>query len=201
MFERGFKAWCERYAGEKRKELKLHPEDPLDPHLLAKNLGIKVLTPNKVPGLSHDALSILLRNDGKTASCWSAVTIVAGSRTAVILNSSHSPGRQSNDLAHELAHRIRGHDTHAMEVSAEGIMLISEYDKDQEEEADWLAGCLLLPRDALVRIKANGTDTATAADLFGVSTRMLKYRMSMSKVERQFSYGRSSPMNSKVSTT
>lgn len=190
MFERGFKAWCERYSGKKRQELGLRSEDPLDPHLLAKSLDIKVLTPSKVPGLSSDALHILLRNDGKTASCWSAVTIIADSKTAVILNSSHSPGRQSNDLAHELAHRIRGHSAHAMEVSSEGIMLISEYGKDQEEEADWLAGCLLLPRDALVRIKANGTDTATAADLFGVSTRMLKYRMSMSGVERQFSNGK-----------
>lgn len=192
MFERGFKAWCERYASDKRKELGLHPEGPLDPRLLARVLGIKVLTPDEIPGLSTNAREILLRNDGKTASCWSAVTIVAGSKTAVILNSSHSPGRQSNDLAHELAHRIRGHGTHAMEVSSEGIMLIGEYGKDQEEEADWLAGCLLLPREALVRIKANGTDVATAADIFGVSTRMLKYRMSMSGVERQFSYGRSS---------
>ena len=195
MFERGFKAWCERYSGEKRLELGLSPGDPLDPHLLAKSLGIKVLTPSQVPGLSSNALGILLRNDGKTASCWSAVTIVAGSKTVVILNSSHSPGRQSNDLAHELAHRIRGHVTHSMDVSSEGIMLISEYGKEQEDEADWLAGCLLLPRDALVRIKANGTDNATAADLFGVSTRMLKYRMAMSGVERQFSYGRSSAMN------
>lgn len=190
VFERGFKAWCERYSGDKRKELGLQPEDPLDPRQLAKNLGIKVVTPNDVSGLSSDALGILLRNDGKTASCWSAVTIVAGSRTAVILNSSHSPGRQSSDLAHELAHRIRGHGTHAMEVSSEGIMLISEYGKVQEEEADWLAGCLLLPREALVRIKAKGTEIATAAELFGVSTRMLKYRMSMSGVDRQFSYSR-----------
>lgn len=75
-----------------------------------------------------------------------------------------------------------------MEVSAEGIMLISEYGKVQEEEADWLAGCLLLPREALVRIKARRTDFSEAALTFGVSTRMLKYRMSMSGVDRQFSY-------------
>lgn len=188
MFERGFKAWCERFATEKRKELGLKPADPLKPHLLANNLGIKVFTPNDVPGLSTKSLEILLRNDGKTASCWSAVTVVAGTKTAVILNSSHTQGRQSSDLAHELAHRIRGHGTHSMEVSAEGIMLISEYDKMQEEEADWLAGCLLLPREALVRIKTRKIDFAEAAQIFGVSTRMLKYRMSMSGVDRQFSH-------------
>lgn len=188
MFERGFKTWCEKYSAEKRKELGLKPADPLNPHLLAKNLGIKVLTPHDIPGLSSESLGVLLRNDGKTASCWSAVTIVAGAKVAVILNSSHTPGRQSSDLAHELAHRIRGHGTHSLGVSTEGIMFINEYGKAQEEEADWLAGCLLLPREALVRIKARKIDFSEAAQTFGVSTRMLKYRMSMSGVERQFSY-------------
>lgn len=188
MFERGFKAWCEKYSAEKRKELGLNPADPLNPRALAKNLGIKVITPDDVPNLSSQSLGILLRNDGKTSSCWSAVTIVAGEKTAVVLNSSHTPGRQASDLAHELAHRIRGHGTHSMEISVAGIMLISEYGKAQEEEADWLAGCLLLPREALVRIKARKTDFSEAAKIFGVSTRMLTYRMSMSGVERQFSY-------------
>lgn len=186
MFERGFKSWCEKYAAEKRQELGLRPADALDPRALAKHLGIKVFSPKDIPGLSEEALNILLRNDGVTPSCWSAVTLVVGNKTAVILNSSHSPGRQSSDLAHELAHRIRGHVTHSMEVSTEGVMFISEYDKLQEDEADWLASCLLLPRDALVKIKRQGLELADAANAFGVSLQMLKYRMARSGVERQF---------------
>jgi Zn-dependent peptidase ImmA (M78 family) len=73
-----------------------------------------------------------------------------------------------------------------MQVSAEGIMFISEYDKLQEDEADWLASCLLLPRDALVKIKRQGLELAMAASDFGVSLQMLKYRMARSGVERQF---------------
>lgn len=186
MFERGFKTWCEKYAAEKRQELGLQPTGALDPRLLAKHLGIKVFTPEDIPRISQDALTVLLRNDGRTPSCWSAVTLVVGSKAAVILNSSHSPGRQSSDLAHELAHRIRGHVTHSMQVSTEGIMFISEYDKLQEDEADWLASCLLLPRDALVKIKRQGLELAMAASDFGVSLQMLKYRMARSGVERQF---------------
>ena len=186
MFERGFKTWCEKYATEKRNELGLKPADPLDPRQLAKHLGINVCTPHDIPGLNAEQVGVLLRNDGVTPSCWSAVTLVVGSKILVILNSSHSPGRQSSDLAHELAHQIRGHNTHTMEVSAEGVMLISEYDKLQEDEADWLAACLLLPRDALVKIKMRGLDVADAAKTFGVSLQMLKYRLARSGVDRQF---------------
>lgn len=186
MFERGFKTWCEKYAAEARLRLGLKPTDPMDSQRLAKDLGIRVLTPAQIPGLGAKSLEVLLRNDGKTPSCWSAVTLVVGVKVAIILNSSHSPGRQASDLTHELAHRIRGHTTHSVEASAEGVMLISSYDKAEEEEADWLAGCLLLPRDALVRIKARKLDLADAAVSFGVSQRMLKYRMAMTGVERQY---------------
>lgn len=187
MFERGFKAWCERYATSKREEMGLAASDPLDATGLATNLGIAVWTPHDVPGLSVEALSILLHNDGKTPSCWSAVTLVVAGKTVVILNSSHSPGRQASDLTHELAHRIRGHETHEASASLDGMMLLSAYDKKQEEEADWLSSCLLLPRDALVSIKRRGVDFELAAQHYCVSVRMLKYRMSMTGVDRQYS--------------
>lgn len=186
MFERGYKAWCEKYAAEARVRLGLNSGDPMDPKRLADDLGIRVFTPAQVPGLSAKSLQILLRNDGKTPSCWSAVTLVVGTKVAVILNSSHTVGRQASDLMHELAHRIRGHATHAVDVSAEGVMLIASYDKREEEEADWLSGCLLLPRDALLRIRARGLKSPDAAELYGVSQRMLKYRMAMTGVTRQF---------------
>lgn len=186
MFERGFKTWCEKYATDKRKELGLSASAPLDTRALAKHLNVRVWTPSDVLDLSSSSLDVLLRNDGKTPSCWSAVTVIAGGRVVVILNSSHSPARQASDLTHELAHRIRGHDAQEVEVSAEGLMLLKSYDKLQEEEADWLSGCLLLPRDALLAIKKRRLDDAVAATEYGVSMRMLSYRMARTGVNRQF---------------
>lgn len=186
MFERGFKTWCEKYSADKRRELGLQPADPIDPFKLAAHLKIKVLKPEQIPGLSAGSLKILLRNDGKTPSCWSAVTLVVGTKIAAILNSSHSPGRQASDLAHELAHRIRGHGTQSINVSEEGVLLIANYDKLQEDEADWLSGCLLLPREALLRIMYRKMELADAATFFGVSLRMLKYRLAMTGVGKQF---------------
>ena len=189
MFERGFKTWCEKYATEKRAEMGQAPIDPLDPFKLADSLGIRVWTPHQVPGLSPEHLAVLLRSDGKTPSCWSAVTLVVGKRVVVVLNSSHSPGRQASDLTHELAHRIRGHETSDLQISAEGMMLLKSYDQQQEEEADWLSGCLLLPREALVSIKSQKLQPSDAAQIFGVSVKMLNYRLAMTGVNRQFSYG------------
>lgn len=186
MFERGFKAWCERYAVEKRVELGLNPSDPLDAFKLAENLGIRVWTPHDVPGLDKKFITTLLRNDGKTPSCWSAVTLIVGPSILVILNSSHSLARQASDLTHELSHRIRSHSAQYVEVSNEGLMLLKGYDKLQEEEADWLSGCLLLPREALISIKKRNLDPTDAAYLFCVSQRMLTYRLAATGVNRQF---------------
>lgn len=186
MFERGFKAWCEKYATNKRVELGLPHHAPLDAFKLAKNLGVKVWTPHDVPGLRKESLDVLLRNDGKTPSCWSAVTLVVNQRILVILNSSHSPARQSSDLTHELAHHIRGHKAQEVAVTPGGLMMLKSYDKIYEEEADWLSSCLLLPREALVDIKRSGLEPAEAAEKFGVSVKMLSYRMAMTGVNRQF---------------
>ena len=66
-------------------------------------------------------------------------------------------------------------------------MLLSAYDKKQEGEADWLSSCLLLPRDALLSIKRQNLELDEAAKLYGVSVSMLKYRMAMTGMNRQFS--------------
>jgi len=185
VFERGFKSWCEKYSTDTRIELGLESHSPLDAWVLAKRLRVRVLTPNDIT-LDTVTRNILLRNDGTTPSCWSAVTVVVGEKVVVVLNSSHSAARQASDLTHELAHRIRGHVAEEVEVTPEGLLLLKRYDQVQEEEADWLSGCLLLPRDALMAIKRQKLDDVEAAARYGVSQKMLSYRMAMTGVNRQF---------------
>lgn len=160
--------------------------DPLDPFELAKKLGYCVWFPSEIDGLSPASINALAEADGG----WSAVTIVVEEKTAIILNEEHSKGRQASDLMHEMSHRILNHDPHEMEVSDSGVMLLSAYDKKQEEEADWLSGCLLLPRDALLSIKRSKVDLIDAAKNYGVSLSMMKYRMSMTGINKQFGYSR-----------
>ena len=65
---------------ESRATLGLSSAAPLGARQLAAHLGIRVWTPDDVPGLSPDARKVLLRNDG-TPNCWSALTLVVGEKS------------------------------------------------------------------------------------------------------------------------
>lgn len=182
MFARGFKSWCENVTVLQRKALGLAPSAPLDAYLLARHLGIEVLNAEQVPGLDSQSLRVLLREDPDS---WSAVTLSVGPRDLVILNSAHSGGRPASNLMHELAHVVIGHEPARIDVTEDRLLLLNTYDRQQEDEANWLAGCLLLPRDALFAIRRRRLTERTAAHEYGVSIAMLRYRLNVSGVDFQ----------------
>ena len=183
MFARGFKTWCENTAVELRRTLRLQRTDPLGPEQLATQLGVKLCTPREIPGLSSKAIGVLLDSEKDS---WSAVTLSSGDQTLIIFNSSHSLGRRANDIMHELAHILLGHKPARMMYFPDGQLALRTYDPDQEEQATWLAGCLLLPREALIRIRSSGLDESAAAAHFQVSRILLTYRLDMTGVNQQF---------------
>lgn len=87
---------------------------------------------------------------------------------------------------HELAHLIVGHKPGRVDVTEDGALLLNTYDKQQEDEANWLSGCLLLPRPALLWLKKRRMPQDSAASHFGVSLQMLTYRIQVTGVERQY---------------
>lgn len=135
LLRRGFKTWCENAARGYRRELGLEPFAALDPRLLALKMKIKIWAPHDVPGLPLASLCQLTKTD---PSGWSAVTICVADKSVIIVNDRDSPERQNNSLAHELSHIILGHKAAKVFVSSSGQMLLSEYDREQEEEADCL---------------------------------------------------------------
>lgn len=183
MFARGFKTWCENTAIELRRTLRLQKTDPLEPEQLAIHLGVRLCTPMEIPGLSSKAVGILL---GSEKDSWSAVTLSSGDQVLVIFNSSHVPGRRTNDIMHELAHILLGHKPARMMFFPDGRLALRAYDQDQEEQATWLAGSLLLPRVCLVHIRTSGLDDAAAAEHYRVTTKLLTYRMDIMGVNHQF---------------
>jgi Zn-dependent peptidase ImmA (M78 family) len=186
-FQRGFKTWCENAALQQRRLLGLQSTAPLDPRALARYLGIAIWAPSDVPGLDAESLRILLQGD---PDAWSAVTLRVGTRHVIIMNSSHVGGRPSSDLAHELSHVLIGHVPARVDITEDGLLVLNTFDRAQEEEASWLAGCLLLPRVALVSIRAQSVDPRTAAQRYGVSHDMLEYRRRMTGVDTQFARAR-----------
>jgi len=182
VFPRGFKSWCETVSVQRRKALELKPVDPLRPDRLAASLGVATHGVEDVPGLDADSRNVLL---GTGADSWSAVTITDGTQSVIVLNSAHSKARSASDLMHELSHLIVGHKPTQVVVSEDGALLLNTYDKQQEDEANWLSGCLLLPRPALLWMKKRRMTRDGAASHFGVSLQMLTYRIQVTGIEHQ----------------
>lgn len=186
-FARGFKTRCENLAETVRKDLALQAVAALAPELLASYLSVRLIEPKDIPGLSQQALDVLLRSDNAD---WSALTLGEdGSNTLIIFNPAHSAGRRASDLSHEMAHLLLRHVPSTLMFSPDGTWTLRSFDGDQEEEANWLAGCLLLPRVALLSTLKSGLSEEQVAERYGVSTQMVRYRGDVTGVKRQYAAG------------
>jgi hypothetical protein len=180
---RGFKTWAERTAASLRRELALAADAPIPPSRLAQFLEVELWTPRDVPGLSKAALDQLLVHDPWG---WSAVSCAVRGQDVVIYNPRHSDGRQSSDIAHELAHIILGHTPGTIVLSQDGAIVMRSYDPQQEEEANWLGWTILLPRDALAEAVRARLSNSIIAQRYGVSEQLVEYRIRMTGVNLQF---------------
>ena len=79
-------------------------------------------------------------------------------------------GRRRSDQAHELAHIILDHGVRTLERV--GTMQFLTCDVEQEEEAIWLGGCLLLPRPLLLRAAKEGRSSSEITERYEVSEPM-----------------------------
>jgi Zn-dependent peptidase ImmA (M78 family) len=112
-----------------------------------------------------------------------------GVRTKVIIrNPAHSPERSASDVMHELAHVLLEHEPGNVFFGPNG-MALRTHNKDQEDEARWLSGCLLLPRESLFAIRRRRLSDLDACREYGVSQDMLTFRRQTSGVDKQF-FGR-----------
>lgn len=188
--QRGFKSQCEQISRRYRKALGLALDDAMPYGLLAEHLRVRLWNPHDIPGLEEKyvhQLTVVDKHD------WSAVTVNVSGKSVVIMNSSHSERRLANDVVHELAHIILDHRKARLDVSDDGHMWLRTYSNDQEEEADWLAGALLLPRDGLLKVYRECRDDQIVADNFLVSVDLARMRINRTGIRRQVdrsSYGR-----------
>lgn len=186
-FKRGFKSWCENASKGFRRDLRQELVTALDPRKVADHLGIRLFTVREIQalgGLDDKHADQLLEHD---SSSWSAVTLILPETRMVIINSTHSIVRQNSDIMHELSHLILKHSPSRVDTTEAGFMILDTYDKNLEEESDWLSGSLLVPRDALLEVLSQGRSTAEAAAFFQVSVPMLEMRRRLTGVNNQLS--------------
>lgn len=166
---RGFKTEATSTAGEVRTELGLSPVDRLDPLDLANWLDIPVISLSELAD-RHSPIRHLLDVEPKA---FSAVTVFRGIERTIVHNDAHSAGRQNSNLAHELAHGLLMHPpTPALDDRG-----CREWNQDIEDEAGWLAGCLLVTEDAALKIARGHWTKEYAADQLGASLPMIQFRL------------------------
>ncbi len=187
MLRRGFKSQCERRSVEIRKSLGLAQDDPLPGVDLAHQFGATIWNESDVADVPALDLRQLTVVDGQS---WSAFTLRIRNRHLVLFNSSQSAPRINSVIMHELAHIALGHELHSASLSEDGHLIPSNYSQDQEDEADWLGGTLLLPRPALLRIRRDGLTDTAAMNKFLASEEMLKWRFRMTGVDYQLGHRR-----------
>jgi len=182
QFERGYKSWCENISIQYRKEISLKPYMPLCPWMLAKRLHTLVWTLDDLTDLPDQSKKQLLNDH----TSWDAANICVNSSNLIILNQESSKERQSSTLMHELSHIILNHEPSRVDISTDNLIILDSYDKGQEDEANWLAGTLLLPRQSLIHIVENFSEFDPIRIKYMVSKEMLRYRINMTGIGKQY---------------
>ena len=170
---RGFKKEANEIACETRKELHLPKTAALNPWKLAEHLEIPVIALSSMTDVIPDAVRYFMRTTNRSE--FSAVTVFCGFERTILHNDSHSPGRQSSNLAHELSHALLLHPS-TPPIDDCGCR---NWDPVLEEEAEWLSGALLISDEAALYIVRSNMSAEDAQTEYGVSSKMLAFRLNV----------------------
>jgi hypothetical protein len=175
---RGFKAQANRTARELRGELGLGATDPLDPWKLAEFLEIPVIGLGDLAGVVSEAVHHFHQIE---PSAFSAATVFAGRHRMIVQNDAHSLGRQASNITHEVAHGVLLHEP-SPTFGEHGCRIWRD---EVEDEAQWLAGVLLITEEAAVAVARRNLPIDVAASRYGVSEQMMRYRLNLTGAYRR----------------
>ena len=180
--ERGFKSRCENIAKGLRLELGLSSVDPLPPCFLSAHLDVPIFALTEIDDVDPRDVHQLVSVD---PNAWSAITVSVGEREAIITNPNNKGGRFSTDIMHELAHLLLGHEPSTMFFMTEKDIALRGFSKESEDEANWLAGAILLPREALVFLRSSRKTEDEICNDYEVSRQLLQMRINVTGVDSQ----------------
>ena len=168
-------------AAEERDELGLGPLDPLDPYALAREHGISVYPIDELPGehCSKDAVTHFTITKPKV---WSAALVPVGSVRLILENTGHSPTRRCSSVAHEMSHHLLEHEFDDVLLTDDGCRKVNSRN---ENEANFLAGELLIPYRAALKAAFAGNTNDEVATAYGVSPQFAQMRMKGARVHAQ----------------
>jgi Zn-dependent peptidase ImmA (M78 family) len=168
-FRRNFRTEGHEIARQVRRDLGLELHEPVDPWVLAKSLDIPV---TKLSGLGIAEADFFLAVD---TAAFSAVTVFERRKRMIVYNDAHDPGRQANDVSHELGHGLLLH------IPRPGLSFFGcrNWDPMEEAEATWLGAAILISDEAAIYIVQSGMTVMEAATRYGVSRQLVQMRINL----------------------
>lgn len=165
-------------AYETREELGLSPFDRLEPAALAEHLAIPIRGLSELREENPAAADYFLTRD---PAAFSGLTVFHGSGRVILHNDAHSPARQASNICHELSHGLLLHDpTPALDGSG-----CRDWNQVMEDQAQWMAGALLIHEVGLVTALRRGNKPSDIAKRYGVSEDMVTWRINMTGAYRR----------------
>ena len=177
---RGFKSEAERIVQRVLTALSKRANESVSPQELACLLGVEIRAGDELIPRNQFVDLRKIQPDAFSACTFEP----SEGRKVVVYNPLSSKTRLTSDLAHELAHIVLAHEMSRIERL--GDLAFLSCDSTQEEEAAWLAGCLLLPRALLLTEVRNGATIDGIAEKYGVSDDLARYRVNVTGVLRQY---------------
>lgn len=145
---------------------------------MARHLGIPTIPLSRLSEhISEESLNYFVSGEPEA---FSGTTVHRGSARLVLYNDAHTDARCHSTVAHELSHALLWHPPHALANDS------GERNRDavMEEEANWLAGALLVPKAAAMRVVFHKTPVNVAALHYMVSEQMMTYRLRVTGATR-----------------
>ena len=154
---------------------------PLDSRDLATHLAIPLHPLSSLNGSAGVVAAV--KHVQTNVAVLSAMTIFPQwprRHRVIIFNDANSDACQNSDVAHELSHGLLQHEPRCAIVNG-----CRDYSKDDESEAAWLSGCLLVPREAVLLVALAQKPVIAAAVEYGVSEQMMSFRINSTGARRQ----------------
>lgn len=168
-------------AQEERAGLELGPFDPFDPYALAKEHGIGVYTLGSLRKFNIGT-EAFRHFTVRASSAWSAALVPFGSARIIIENESHALVRRRSNIAHQLGHYLLEHPFDSVILDEDHKR---QFDDQQEKQATFMAGELLIPLAAAERMAFDGWDNARVAEAYGVSKQFAQMQMKGQRVRAE----------------
>jgi hypothetical protein len=179
MVQRWTKKALQELALSVRKEINTGAHGRLDLGQLAAEYGIPVYAMSDLidSGCSPEAMAHFT---ARRPEAWSAALVPLGTARFIVENCAHTLQRRRSNVAHELAHLVLEHDFDGILFTDSGCRELGQEMAAKEQQANDLAGELLIPTSAAIPAALAKRSNEEVAEQFDVSVPFAIWRMNVS---------------------